>query len=116
MIHSFMKLSRTVSLTKFCWLYIFAELTTISLESEHSAEVMDDTLIVFSQEYEKRGLNFQLNREGTNSNGHGGEKEEEINLAETIRKFQTDVQSHKDDNKRLMKAKERHEDFNMKLI
>jgi hypothetical protein len=63
-----------------------------------------------------RGLNVQLDREGTNSNGHGGEKEEDINLAETLRKLQTDVQSHKDDNERLMKAKEQQEDFNMKLI
>jgi hypothetical protein len=57
-----------------------------------------------------------LGLEGTNSNGHGGGKEEDINLVETIRKLQTDVQSHKADNERLMKANEQHEDFNMKLM
>jgi hypothetical protein len=44
--------------------------------------------------------------EGTNSNGHGGEKEEDINMDETIRKLQKDVHSHKADNERLMKARE----------
>jgi hypothetical protein len=43
--------------------------------------------------------------EGTNSNGHGEGKDEDINLVETIRKLQIDVQSHKADNERLMKAK-----------
>jgi hypothetical protein len=61
-------------------------------------------------------MNVQLGMEGTNSNGHGGGKEENINLDETIRKLQTDVQSHKADNERLMKAKEQREDFNMKLM
>jgi hypothetical protein len=76
---------------------------------------MDDTHIVYSQEDEIKGINVQLDLEGTNSNGHGG-KEEYINLAETLRKLQTYVQSHKDNNDRLMKAKEQQEDFNMKLM
>lgn len=53
--------------------------------------------------------------EGTNSNGHGGGKEEDINLVETLRKLQTDIQSYKDDIERLMKAKEHQKDFNMKM-
>ena len=61
-------------------------------------------------------MNFQLGMEGTDSNGHGEGKEEDINVAKTIRKLQTNVQSHKDDNERLMKAKEHQEDFNMKLM
>jgi hypothetical protein len=51
-------------------------------------------------------MNVQLGMEGTNSNGHGGVKEEEINMDETLRKLQTDVQIHKVDNERLMNAKE----------
>jgi hypothetical protein len=51
-------------------------------------------------------MNFQLGMEGTNSNGHGGGKEEDITLAKILIKFQTDVLSHKVDNERLMKAKE----------
>jgi hypothetical protein len=66
---------------------------------------MEDTQVIYIQEDEIRGMNVQLGMEGTNSNGHGGGKEEDINLAETIRKLQTNVQSHKADNERLMKAK-----------
>jgi hypothetical protein len=36
-------------------------------------------------------MNVQLGMEGTNSNGLGGGKEEEINLVETLRKLQIDV-------------------------
>jgi hypothetical protein len=61
-------------------------------------------------------LNVQLGLEGTNSNGHGGGKDEDVNLDETIIKLQTDFQSHKVDNERIMKAKEQHKDFNMKLM
>jgi hypothetical protein len=39
---------------------------------------------------------------GTNSIGHGEGKDEYINLVETIRKLQVDIQIHKDDNGRLM--------------
>jgi hypothetical protein len=35
---------------------------------------MDDTQVVFSQEDENKGLNVYLDREGTNFNGHGGER------------------------------------------
>jgi hypothetical protein len=52
---------------------------------------MEDTQVVYKQEDEIIGLNFQLVLEGTHSNGHGGGKEEDINLAETIRKLQTYV-------------------------
>ena len=51
-------------------------------------------------------MNVQLGMKGTNSNGHGGGKDEDINLAETIQKLKTYVQSHKVDNERIMKAKE----------
>jgi len=77
---------------------------------------MEDTQVVYSHEYEIRRLNVQMGMDGTNSNGHGGENEEDINLAETIIKLQTDVQSHKADNERLMKVKEQHEDLNMNLM
>jgi hypothetical protein len=79
-----MKLLRIICLTKFCWLHIFAELTIVISESAQSVEVMDDTHISYNQEDEIRGLNVQLRMEGTNSNGHRGGREEDINLAETI--------------------------------
>jgi hypothetical protein len=45
--------------------------------------------------------------EGTNSNGHGEERNEDMNMAKTIKNLQKDVQSHKVDNESLMKAKEK---------
>jgi hypothetical protein len=43
-------------------------------------------------------------------------KEEHINLVETIKGLQKDVQIYKVDNERLMKAKEKQDDFNIKLM
>jgi hypothetical protein len=67
---------------------------------------MEDAQEAYSPEDEIRGMNAQFGMEGTNSNRHGEEKDDNINLVETIRKLQTDVQSHKADNERLMKSKE----------
>ena len=54
--------------------------------------------------------------EGTNSNGHGEGKEENMNMVETIKNLQNDVQIHKDDNEGIMKSKEQHEELNVNLI
>jgi hypothetical protein len=43
-------------------------------------------------------------------------KEECMNLVETIKVLQKDVQIYKVDNERLMKAKEQQDEFNVKLI
>jgi hypothetical protein len=45
-----------------------------------------------------------LGMEGTNSNGHGEERNEDMNMDETIKNLQKDVQSHKDDNERIIKV------------
>jgi hypothetical protein len=60
----------------------------------------------YSQQDESRGVDVHLGIEGTNSNGHGEERNENMNMAENIKNLQKDVQSHKVDNERLMKAKE----------
>jgi hypothetical protein len=52
----------------------------------------------YIQEDEIKGMDFHMGNEGTNSNGHGEGKEESMNLVETIKNFQTDVKSYKDDN------------------
>jgi hypothetical protein len=61
-------------------------------------------------------MDVHLGIEGTNSNGHGEERDENMNMVETIRNLQKDVQIHKDDNERIMMAKEKKEEFNMKLM
>jgi hypothetical protein len=61
-------------------------------------------------------MHVHLGIEGTNSNGHGEERNENMNMAETIKNLQKDVQIHKVDNERLMRDKEHRDEFNMKLL
>jgi predicted RNase H-like nuclease (RuvC/YqgF family) len=70
----------------------------------------------YSQEDDIRGMDVHLGIEGTNSNGHGDERNENMNMEETIKNLQKDVQSHKDDNERLMRDNEQQDDFNMNLM
>ena len=60
-------------------------------------------------------MDVHLGIEGTNSNGHGDERNENMNMEETIKNLQKDIQSHKDDNERLMKAREQQYESNIKL-
>ena len=61
-------------------------------------------------------MDVHMGIEGTNSNGHGEGKEENMNMVESIKNLQKDVQSHKDDDERLMKSKEQHDEFKIKLM
>ena len=70
----------------------------------------------YNQDDEIRGMYVNMGNEGTNSNGHGERKEESMNLVETIKSLQKDVQSYKTDNESLMKDKEKKEGFNIKLV
>jgi hypothetical protein len=58
-------------------------------------------------------MDFHLGIEGTNSNGHGEGRDENINMVETIKILQKNVQRHKYDNKRIMRDKEQQD---MKLM
>jgi hypothetical protein len=95
----------------------FSELTT-TISDQTSVEPigMEEAWGNYSQQDESRGVNVHLGIKGTNSNEHGEERNENMNMAETIKNLQKDVQSHKVDNERLMRAKEQHDDFNMKLL
>jgi predicted RNase H-like nuclease (RuvC/YqgF family) len=77
---------------------------------------MEDTLGNYNQEDDIRGMDAHMGIEGTNSNGHGEGKDENMNMVEIIKNFQKDVQSHKDNNERLMTTNEKQEDFNMNLM
>ena len=59
---------------------------------------MEETHGAYSQEYEIRGMDVHLGIEGTNYNGHGEGNDENLNMEETIRNLQKDVQSYKADN------------------
>jgi hypothetical protein len=77
------------------------------MEEEHDA---------YNSKNEVRGMDVHLGFEGTNSNGHGEEMDKEVNMMKICKNLQKDIQIHQDDNERLKKAKEKHEDFNMKLM
>jgi hypothetical protein len=77
---------------------------------------MEDAQGAYNHEDEIRGMYVNMGNEGTNSNGHGEGKEESMNLVETIKSLQKDVQSYKVDNERLMKSKEQQDGFNIKLM
>ena len=95
----------------------FVDLTTTQ-SSHTSAESvgMEQAQGNYSHPEKSRGMDVHLGMEGMNSNGHGEERNEHMNMVETIKNLQKDVQSHKADNERLMKAKEQQDEFNMKLL
>ena len=85
----------------------FAELTTSrSDHHQHRFQRNGRCIGTYIQEDEIRGMDVHLGIEGTNSNGHGEGRDENMNMAKTIKNLQKDVQSHKDDNERIMRAKE----------
>jgi hypothetical protein len=59
---------------------------------------MDDSQQNYIQEHEIIGMYVHLGIEGTNSNGQGEGREENMNMVETIKNLQKDVQGHKVDN------------------
>jgi hypothetical protein len=69
-----------------------------------------------SLEDEARGMDVHLRVEGTNSNGHGEEINKYMGMMKIIKNLQKDVQIHREDNKSLMRSREKHGDFNMKLM
>jgi hypothetical protein len=77
---------------------------------------MEEAQGTYSQEDEIKVMDFHLGIGGTNSNGHGEGMDENMNMVEIIKELQRDVQRHKADNERLMRSKEKLEDFNMKLM
>jgi hypothetical protein len=77
---------------------------------------MEEAHDAYSPENEVRGMDVHLGVEGTNSNGHGEEIDKDMGMMKIIKNLQKDVQIYQEDNERLKRAKEQHEDFNMKLI
>jgi hypothetical protein len=67
---------------------------------------MEETRIASSSEDEEKGMDVHFGVEGSNSNGHGEEIDKEGNMMKIIEKLQKDVQTHKADNKNLIKARE----------
>ena len=67
---------------------------------------MEEAQGTYNQGDEIRGMDVHLGIEGTNSNGHGEGRDENMNMVETIKNLEKDVQRHKYDNEMIMRAKE----------
>jgi hypothetical protein len=64
----------------------FAELTTTRSDQISAKSIgMEEARGNYSQQDESRGMDVHLGIEGTNSNGHGEERNENMNMAETIK-------------------------------
>jgi phage host-nuclease inhibitor protein Gam len=77
---------------------------------------MESVHRTYSLDEEMERLYTGMGVEGSKSNGHREGLEESMNLVESIKSLQKDVQSYKANIDRLMKAKEEQEDFNIKLL
>jgi hypothetical protein len=77
---------------------------------------MEEAQNAFSSENEVKGMDVHLGVEGSNSNGHGEEIDKEGHMMKIIERLQKDAQTHRADNRKLMKAKDQQGEFNLKLM
>jgi hypothetical protein len=61
-------------------------------------------------------MDVHIGVEISNSNGHEEEIDKEGNMMKIIEKLQKDVQTHRADNRKLMKVREQQGEFNIKLM
>jgi hypothetical protein len=76
---------------------------------------MEDGQGPYSHEEEVRGLNISVGNEETKSNGIEREMEP-LELVETMRSLNMEVQSCRDDNERLLKVQEKQNQLNTQLL
>jgi hypothetical protein len=77
---------------------------------------MEEAHNASSSENEVKGMDVHLGVEGSNSNGHGEEIDKVGHMMRTIERLHKDAQTHREDNKNLMKSREQQGEFNIKLI
>jgi len=70
----------------------------------------------YSAKDKVRGIHDQLDKEISNSHGYGEGKYENLDMMKIIERLQKDVQTHQEDNRKLMKSREQQGEFNIKLI
>jgi ribosomal protein S15P/S13E len=85
----------------------FAKLTTTRSDQTSANSIgMEEAQGNYNQQDEIRGVYVHFGIERNNSNENGEEKNENMNMVETINNLQKDVQSHKSDNESIMRDKE----------
>ena len=67
---------------------------------------MEEAHNASSSENEAKGMDVHLGVERSNSNGHGEEIDKEGHMMKIIKRLQKDVQHHRVDNRKLMKARD----------
>jgi hypothetical protein len=77
---------------------------------------MEETQNASSLENEAKGMDVHLGVEGLNSNGHGEEIDKEGHMMKIIERLQKDAQTHRENSRKLMKAKKQQGEFNLKLM
>jgi hypothetical protein len=77
---------------------------------------MEEAQNDFNSKNEAKGMDIHLVVEGSNSNGHGEEIDKEGNMMKIIEILQKDTQTHRADNRKLMKARDQQGEFNLKMI
>jgi hypothetical protein len=77
---------------------------------------MEEAHNTSNSENEAQGMDVHLGVEGTNSNGHVKEIDKEGNMMKIIEILQKDVQTHRADNRKLMKARDQQGEFSLKLM
>jgi hypothetical protein len=61
-------------------------------------------------EDEREGKDVNLGVEGSNSNGHGKEKDKEGHIMKIIERLQREAKARRDDSRKLMKVRDRQGD------
>ena len=67
-------------------------------------------------EDEQEGKDVSLGIEGSNSNGHGKEKDKEGHIMKIIEGLQREAKAHRVDRRKLMKVRDRQGALNLKLL
>ena len=77
---------------------------------------MEEAQTASNLENEAKGMDVHLGVEGSNSNGHGEEIDKEGHMMKIIDRLQKDAQTNREENRKLLKAKDRQGKFNLKLM
>jgi hypothetical protein len=67
-------------------------------------------------EDEREGKDDNLGVEGSNSNGHGKEKDKEEHIMKILEGLQREAKARRDDSRKLMKVRDRQGALNLKFL
>jgi hypothetical protein len=77
---------------------------------------MEEVRIASNSENKREGRNVNLGVKGSNSNGQGKEMDKEGHMMKIIERLQKYSQAHRDDSRTLMKVRDNHGEFNLRML